>query len=199
MSKPQRQDSLPTSVSVRSPEGRTGERAAVESHPPNPAAQASTSGASSNPFASLAPAPGVPRDANAETKLFEVPRELIEMARSRARDPGPYSSPRYPASHPAPSEALTPIAPRPTIELRAALHDYTAPVSNAHMRAPVARGAFDQHDSELVVLLERRSNPCLVTPPMATKPVARSGRWSRLWLVWAGAILAYCAYILFAS
>lgn len=71
-----------------------------------------------NPFASLAPSPSAGREANAETKLYEVPRELIEIARARSAD----------------AEAAgttTPLAPRPDAELEAALWEYSARVSSA--------------------------------------------------------------------
>lgn len=68
--------------------------------------------AESNPFASLASSAfGEP---DGETKAFEVPRELIELARARAAEPTSTKG------------TLTPIAPRPNAELEATLAAYTA-------------------------------------------------------------------------
>lgn len=79
---------------------------------------------SSNPFASLASSSlGEP---GGETKLYEVPRELIEIARARAAEPK------------ASKGTLTPIAPRPNAELEATLAAYTAGLAGT---APSSRPA----------------------------------------------------------
>ncbi len=82
----------------------------------------------SNPFASLAsPQPG---DAGGETKLFEVPRELIEIARARATDPTSSCA-----------GTLTPIAPRPNAELEATLAAYTAGLTSTSGQTPSSKPA----------------------------------------------------------
>ena len=84
--------------------------------PPRSAAQPS------NPFASLlAPTSGtVAIHTGAETKAYQVPRELIEIARARASA--------------GPSGALTPIAPRPDQGIEAAVLAYAATVSASTLR-----------------------------------------------------------------
>jgi hypothetical protein len=76
-----------------------------------------------NPFASFAPSAGASRDNNAETKLYQVPRELIEIARARAQGAEP-------------SGMTTPLAPRPDAELEATLRAYTARLSSKPPRLP---------------------------------------------------------------
>lgn len=79
--------------------------------------------AAHNPFASFAPEPGAARDTNAETKLYEVPRELIEIARARANGAEPAGK-------------TTPLAPRPDAALQATLQAYTARLSTKPPRVP---------------------------------------------------------------
>src|SRR6186713_823510 len=80
--------------------------------------------ASRNPFASFAPtAAGAAREMNAETKVYEVPRELIEIARARANGAEPAGK-------------TTPLAPRPDAELEATLRAYTARLSTKPPRVP---------------------------------------------------------------
>lgn len=78
--------------------------------------------AARNPFASFAPTAAA-RDTNAETKLYQVPRELIEIARARANG----------------AEAAgktTPLAPRPDRKLEGTLRAYAARVSSKAPRLP---------------------------------------------------------------
>jgi hypothetical protein len=80
--------------------------------------------AAHNPFASFAaPEAGAGRDTNAETKLYEVPRELIEIARARANGAEPAGK-------------TTPLAPRPDAALQATLQAYTARLSTKPPRVP---------------------------------------------------------------
>jgi hypothetical protein len=83
-----------------------------------------TAAATHNPFASFAaPEGGAARDTNAETKLYEVPRELIEIARARANGTEPAGK-------------TTPLAPRPDAALQATLQAYTARLSTKPPRLP---------------------------------------------------------------
>jgi len=87
----------------------------------------------SNPFASLVgPASGtVGVPTGAETKLYQVPRELIEIARARASA--------------GPSGALTPIAPRPDQDIEATVRAYAESVSAPALREERALDAcFEQ-------------------------------------------------------
>jgi hypothetical protein len=85
---------------------------------------ARTAAAAHNPFASFAaPEAGAGRDTNAETKLYEVPRELIEIARARANGAEPAGK-------------TTPLAPRPDAALQATLQAYTARLSTKPPRVP---------------------------------------------------------------
>jgi hypothetical protein len=86
------------------------------SGPPSGDAQAQ-----SNPFASLGSSLGEP---GGETKLYEVPRELIEIARARAAEPA------------ASKGTLTPIAPRPNAELEATLAAYTSGLAAISGKTP---------------------------------------------------------------
>jgi hypothetical protein len=86
-----------------------------------------TAAATHNPFASFAPPEaGAARDTNAETKLYEVPRELIEIARARANGADPAGK-------------TTPLAPRPDAALQATLQAYTARLSAKPPRVPSLR------------------------------------------------------------
>jgi hypothetical protein len=78
--------------------------------------------APSNPFASLA---GSEADDDGATKAYQVPRELIELARANADSPSSGGT-------------LTPIAPRPNAELEATLAAYTAGLSTSG-RVPSSR------------------------------------------------------------
>jgi hypothetical protein len=85
---------------------------------PSPRSAAATH----NPFASFAPPEaGAARDTNAETKLYEVPRELIEIARANGAEP---------------AGKTTPLAPRPDAALQATLQAYTARLSAKPPRVP---------------------------------------------------------------
>jgi hypothetical protein len=64
---------------------------------------------------------GGPREMNAETKIYEVPRELIEIARARANSKEATGT-------------VTPIAPRPGPDLEATLLAYTEAMSKACAR-----------------------------------------------------------------
>jgi len=155
-----------------------------------------------NPFASFAPSA---REANAETKLYEVPRELIEIARA----------------HSAEAEAVgttTPLAPRPDAELEATLREYSARVSSAP--AGVSPGlielasattlvdANDVEGSELeaapLPLSTRKAGPRPSSPHRDVllhreTPAASA---SRAWMVYAALSLmglASCAHVLLAS
>ncbi|HWO11854.1 MAG TPA: hypothetical protein VNN80_20315 [Polyangiaceae bacterium] len=88
------------------------------------------SGVSEKPFAAVAPS-DAPRT-SAETKLYEVPRELIEIARANRR-----SSAR--------TEALTPIAPRPEAEQEANAQAYVASISKS---PPAPREVHDTARNE---------------------------------------------------
>jgi hypothetical protein len=95
---------------------------ATEGIPARPSAR--TAAAMHNPFASFAaPEAGAGRDMNAETKLYEVPRELIEIARARANGAEPAGK-------------TTPLAPRPDAALQATLQAYTARLSTKPPRVP---------------------------------------------------------------
>jgi hypothetical protein len=87
------------------------------------AREPSRAAAPRNPFASFAPSAGASRDNNAETKLYQVPRELIEIARARAQGAEP-------------SGMTTPLAPRPDADLEATLREYTARLSSKPPRLP---------------------------------------------------------------
>jgi hypothetical protein len=91
--------------------------------PPPSGVPAVDAEAPSNPFASLATPEA---DGDGATKLYQVPRELIEIARARA-------------AAPTPSGTLTPIAPRPNAELEATLAAYTAGLANLAGRPPSSR------------------------------------------------------------
>lgn len=91
-----------------------------------------------HPFADWAPGT-LPASDDGATRVFQVPRELIEIA--RARDPG------------ATAGTLTPLVPAPTPEMSAAVSAYTAPCSALRSRTdmemqdlarqlPVARGSM---------------------------------------------------------
>lgn len=70
-------------------------------------------------FSSVAPS-DAPRGGGAETKLYQVPRELIEIARANAK-----------SRKAAAVGTLTPIAPRPDAELEADAKAYAAQVSES--------------------------------------------------------------------
>jgi hypothetical protein len=84
-------------------------------------------------FSSVAPSEA-PRGGGAETKLYQVPRELIEIARANAKN-----------RKAAAVGTLTPIAPRPDAEVEASAKAYAAQVSESpaapsdiHLLADVA-------------------------------------------------------------
>lgn len=70
-------------------------------------------------FASVAPS-DAPRGGGAETKLYQVPRELIEIARANAKN-----------RKAAAVGTLTPIAPRPDAEVEANARAYAAQISES--------------------------------------------------------------------
>lgn len=111
----------------RNPPSSTGPRPpAAAPHPDAAGSPPGETPGASNPFASLASSsfdePG------GATKLYEVPRELIEIARARAAEPK------------ASTGTLTPIAPRPNAELEATLAAYTAGLAGtASSRPPSAQ------------------------------------------------------------
>lgn len=70
-------------------------------------------------FSSVAPS-DAPRGGGAETKLYQVPRELIEIARANAK-----------SRKAAAVGTLTPIAPRPDAEIEANTKAYAAQVSES--------------------------------------------------------------------
>lgn len=75
--------------------------------------------ASKTGFSSVAPSEA-PRGGGAETKLYQVPRELIEIARANAK-----------SRKAAAVGTLTPIAPRPDAELEANAKAYAAQISES--------------------------------------------------------------------
>jgi hypothetical protein len=148
------------------------------------------------PFASLEPTtPASTGDTGAETKHYEVPRELIEIARAKlARD--------------ARSGTLTPIAPRPSADLDAALQAYAASVSK--MEASVVanpaseRSTSSQAKVDVGMDLPPVGEPAAAHVALAVgsteRPDFRPGlRW-QAWLLGAGLSLALCyaAQLLFA-
>lgn len=191
MSNPKRVAPIASSPCPGASEGRAFERTVRRDQPSSPALERSTTGVSINPFASFA---GLPGEAGAETKHYEVPRELIEIARATA-------SSREPVG------ALTPIAPRPSPELAASLHAYAALVSKASvapsspraapevMRAPsVAREAGAHDSAEGAALPTRPSRG--PGAALGDMPDFRAGVPSQAWPLYAGLILAlgYCVH-----
>lgn len=77
-----------------------------------------TSASAKKGFSSVAPSEA-PRGGGAETKLYQVPRELIEIARANAKS----------RKSTAAVGTLTPIAPRPDAELEANAKAYAAQIS----------------------------------------------------------------------
>lgn len=148
-----------------------------------------TSAQAPNPFASLAPSG---RDAAAETQLFEVPRELIEMARAHAS-----------ASD---ANAPTPVAPRPDAELEAVVRAYTARLSSKPARAPVELMSVSiappsGADPEPMPLTARRVSAPPALGSLRASSSIESAADSRAWLVCAALCvigLASCA-LLFGS
>lgn len=150
----------------RNPPSSTGAPRPPAAAPrPEEAGPAPGEAPASNPFASLASSslsePG------GETKLYEVPRELIEIARARAAEPR------------ASKGTLTPIAPRPNAELEASLAAYTAGLA-ATSGAPVPSsrrpGAEPPPRQELDAEPPRRSfaGPCEESGTVLRRDVARS-------------------------
>jgi hypothetical protein len=140
-----------------------------------------------NPFASLAPAPSaLAGDTGAETKHYEVPRELIEIARAKLA-----SDVR--------SGTLTPLAPRPTPDIDGALRVYAASVSKVDSVAaisPVVDPASLHGSVEIVVELPPVVEPAVASVAQALgsteRPDFRPGlRW-QAWLLGAGLSLALC-------
>jgi hypothetical protein len=173
-----------------------------------------TAAASRNPFSSFAPtAAGAAREMNAETKVYEVPRELIEIARARANGAEPAGK-------------TTPLAPRPDAELEATLRAYTARLSTKPPRVPsvlldeaIAADVAAEPAAPIAVerttsapaaalepkplLLERR--PASRRPALrdgaALKRAAHPASESRAWMVYAALSLmglASCAHVLLA-
>lgn len=162
-------------------------------------------GAARNPFASFAPPEGgAARDMNVETKLYEVPRELIEIARARANGAEPPG-------------ATTPLAPRPDAELEATLRAYTARLSTKPPRVPslllrevTAADATERHAHEPDLAAQPEPSSLEQRRPSPRQPdgdggaltrEARAGSESRAWMVYAALCLvglASCAHVLFA-
>ena len=158
--------------------------------------------AARNPFASFAPAGGA-REANAETKLYEVPRELIEIARANSAE----------------ADAIgvkTPLAPRPDAELEATLREYAARVSSvpagvSPALVELAQGAsagaveaVERAEAAPLPLSVRRNGPRGASPRLAAPlpRAATASRRSRAWMVYAAlslAGLASCAHVLLGS
>lgn len=171
--------------------------------PPAPADEQ----AASNPFASFGAAAG---DGDGETKLYQVPRELIELARARAENASSAGT-------------LTPIAPRPNAELEATLSAYTAGLRNTSERAPsfapegeAALSGSRAQSLEQKPLLRspvaprgpvapRHSLPVAARHTEATRtssePVSSPPASARPWLFYLGLclLLSYCAHLLLNS
>lgn len=162
-----------------------------------PAAASST-----NPFSSFAPRPGGVQDPGAETKLFQVPRELIELARARANRPSDLGT-------------VTPVAPRPGPELEATLRAYVAsmsslaePTAARDVVAPVAAAARS-NASLPAEPFELRKNPSqhLTLPRLDVRrhdggrPQAQHDSTRKQWVVCAALslILGCCLYVLLVS
>lgn len=186
-----------TVVQAASPESREVDVAPGAANA-EPAAASST-----NPFSSFAQRPGGCQDAAAETKLFQVPRELIELARARANRPTDLGT-------------VTPVAPRPGPELEATLRAYVASMSSLteaapaldELVAPVA-GAAPPSMSQPAEPFELRKSP-IPTPTLARpgarrhdrdRPEARDDSTRQRWVIYAALILILgcCLYVLVAS
>jgi hypothetical protein len=176
----------------------------------------SSGAARANPFASFAASEAGPgREMNAATKVYEVPRELIEIARARANGAEPAGK-------------TTPLAPRPDAELEATLRAYTARLSTKPPRVPsellneAVAADVAASPSEAAPPLAAEPNmiepnavlepePLLLERPTSTRPSARHGaplvparrpaRESQSWMVYAALSLlglASCAHVLLA-
>lgn len=198
-------------------EGRSFEPAAGRSQKPAAKPDPVTADASKkNPFASWAPAmaTAVLGDNNGETKHYEVPRELIEIARAKAK-----------AS--VTKGALTPIVPPPTPDLDAGVKAYTAPIAKSDsglterlVSEVVAAQPRDEpeivhHEASLdgveedepahsdVVVRDAAAPADATNPAAATSelPNFRAGRSSGKWLIGAGiaVTLSYYAQALLAA
>jgi hypothetical protein len=180
----------------------------------------SSGAARANPFASFAASEAGPgREMNAATKVYEVPRELIEIARARANGAEPAGK-------------TTPLAPRPDAELEATLRAYTARLSTKPPRVPsalleeaVAEDVSASRSEAPPLAAEpnmakpnatepaavREPEPLLLERPMSARPSANQGaplvrarrpaRESQAWMVYAALSLlglASCAHVLLA-
>lgn len=186
-------------VQAASPESREVDLApGAHAASGEPAAASST-----NPFSSFAPRPGGGQDPAAETKLFQVPRELIELARARA-------------NHPPDLGTITPVAPRPGPELEATLRAYVAsmsslteatPALDEQLVAPVAGAALPKaQPAEPVALRQSPSQSRTLLHPGARQHdggrlEARADSTRKRWVIYAALslILGCCLYVLVAS
>lgn len=161
-----------------------------------PAAPPVDAEAESNPFASLV------GDGDGDTKLYQAPRELIELARAIAE-------------RSSSAGTLTPIAPRPNAELEATLAAYTAGLGNPSGRAnrplllsPVAPRGPDAPRSPDVPrspVAPRSNSSAAARQAPAThtrsKPVSAPRSPGRPWWLYVGLclILGYCVHLLLSS
>jgi len=143
-----------------------------------------------NPFASLASSG---QETAAATTLYEVPRELIEMARAHASEADAAGT-------------ATPLAPRPDAELEATVRAYTERVSNKPARLPIELMAATiapepgvELEPEPLPLTNRRANTTARSAPGVRE--AKEPSTSQVWVFYAALCmgLASCAHVLFGS
>lgn len=160
--------------------------------PPAPAPAPTAVAPTHNPFASLT---STGQETAAATKLYEVPRELIEIARANAGKSAAVGT-------------TTPLAPRPDAELEATLRAYTERLSSKPPRLPLellVESIPPEAEPEPMPLTSRRGGPASAKASLATaRPRAgvRAESGSRAWLVYAAICvmgLASCAHVLFGS
>lgn len=170
---------------------------------PGAAAPGAATAASSPPFAAFASAPGGAFESGAETKLYKVPRELIQLAKAEKSKRGAAGT-------------LTPLAPRPGPELEATLRAYTASMSSGSGQppagielAPAAASASAPPDgSAPAAPFELLASPSRRMPaPRSsfrrreiTLAEASDSRARQPWVFYAGLslVVAYCVHILLA-
>ena len=117
------------------------------------------SGVSKKPLSAVAPS-DAPRGGGAETKLYQVPRELIEIARANARSRKHVGT-------------LTPIAPRPDAEIEAGAKAYAALISESPAPPSDLRVTGEARVSEPSLIQSQLSEPSISeTPQSDIVPVA---------------------------
>lgn len=170
---------------------------------PGAAAAGAATAASSAPFAAFAPAPGGAFESGAETKLYKVPRELIQLAKAEKSKRGAGGT-------------LTPLAPKPGAELEATLREYTASMSSGsaqppaplELELPPATASAPPDGSAPAAPFELLASPSRRMPaPRSsfrrreiTLAEASDSRARQPWVFYAGLslVVAYCVHILLA-